>query len=72
MTLPLTDHGSSHGRSTTPAPPAQRAFRHSGWLLGILLTLLGAAGLLYHTMGTQTAAPAYRTGPGTRGAVTAS
>lgn len=72
MTLPLTDHGSSPGRSTNPAPPAQRAFRHSVWLLGILLTILGAVGLLYHAMGTQTAAPAYRTGPVARGAVTAS
>lgn len=72
MTLPLTDHGSSHERSTIPAPPGRSAFRHAGWLLGILLALLGTAGLLYYAMGTHTPAPAYRTGSVTRSAVAAS
>lgn len=76
MTLPLTDHGSGHGsgheRSTIPAPPGRSAFRHAGWLLGGLLALLGAAGLLYYALGARTTAPAYRTGPVTRGGVTAS
>lgn len=72
MTLPLTDHGSSPGRRPIPATSGRRTIRHPGWLLGFVLALLIGAGLLYVAAGTHTAAPAYRTGPVTRGAVTAS
>ncbi|WP_454019492.1 efflux RND transporter periplasmic adaptor subunit [Azospirillum sp. Marseille-Q6669] len=67
---PLTDHGPSPGRSKIPAE--RRVARHPGWLFGLALALTAAAMLLSHAVGTRNAAPAYRTGPVARGAVTAS
>ncbi len=72
MTLPLAEHGSRTGRSGTSTPPRHGSVRSWGWFLGLALALLIGAALLYHAVGTRTSAPAYRTGPVTRGAVTSS
>ncbi|WP_431857703.1 efflux RND transporter periplasmic adaptor subunit [Azospirillum sp.] len=72
MTLPLSDHGSRTGRSGASAPPRRGGLRPSAWLIGLALALLAGAALLYSAVGTRSGAPAYRTSPVTRGAVTAS
>ncbi|MBK1841912.1 efflux RND transporter periplasmic adaptor subunit [Azospirillum sp. YIM B02556] len=70
MTLPLSDQGSRAERTATA--PRHGGLRPSVWLAGLALLLLAGGALLYSAVGTRSGAPAYRTGPVTRGAVTAS